>query len=55
MLGKTGSQSDLAAWIHAVARLQNIADNYICDIFDGKSSQNCLGRHNAQVNSRTVF
>ena len=55
LIRKTGFESDLTARIHAVARLQNIADNDICDIFGGKARQNRLGCDNAQVNRRTVF
>ena len=51
---KTGIQSDLAGGIHPAARLQNIADNHICDVFCGKSGQDRLGCNNTQLHRRGV-
>ena len=55
LIRQTGSKCDLTGRIHAVARLQDIADDHIGDIFGGKPGQNRLGCNNAQVYRRTVF
>ncbi len=55
LFGKTGFESNLTARIHAAARLQNIADNHVGDIFGDKSGQDRLGCNNTQVNRRNVL